>query len=289
MSDQQDLEEALQEKAGEVADPAGRAVRVLADVEAMELSRRFGCGMGTIYRESLRSGICPHRYLRNREAISIDEQLRLACNRVAVIGAGGLGGHVIHLLSRIGIGRLTVVDCDVFDETNLNRQIFCTSDSLGKPKALVAAQLLASINPGVDVITHELRIEESNLPGILAGVDVVVDGLDNIQDRLVLERSARNLKIPLVHGAIAGFDGQLMTVFPDDRGLIAVYGPVERGGKDQRSPEAVMGVPALMPCLMATFQAMEVLKILLGRGTLLRNTLLHVGLDAGEVNRFPLG
>jgi molybdopterin/thiamine biosynthesis adenylyltransferase len=208
---------------------------------------------------------------------------------VAVIGAGGLGGHVIHLLARIGVGELAVVDCDVFDETNLNRQIFCTSDSLGKPKAMVAAQLLGSINPGVEVIPHEIRIEETNLPGILAGAGVVVDGLDNIQDRLILEKSARNLKIPLVHGAIAGFDGQVMTVFPDDRGLIAIYGPGDRVRKDPRSPEAIMGVPALMPSMVATFQAMEVLKILLCRGTLLRNTLLHVGLDASEVNRFPLG
>jgi molybdopterin/thiamine biosynthesis adenylyltransferase len=281
--------EALQAKARKVTDPAGRVVRVLADVDALEISKRFGCGLGVVYRESLGSGICPYRYLRNRETISVDEQLRLARSRVVVIGAGGLGGHVIHLLARIGVGTLTVVDCDVFDETNLNRQIFCTSDSLGKQKALVAAQLLEAINPGVEVIPHEIRIEESNLPGILAGADVVVDGLDNIQDRLILERSARELKIPMVHGALAGLDGQVMTVFPDDRGLVAIYGPGEGGRKDPASPEAVMGVPALMPCMVATFQAMEVVKILLGRGTLLRNTLLHVGLDAGEVNRFPLG
>ncbi|RJR49271.1 MAG: HesA/MoeB/ThiF family protein [Desulfobacteraceae bacterium] len=254
----------------------------------MEIADQLGCGLSAVYRESLGSGVCPYRYLRNRDAVSMSEQLKLAFSRVAVIGAGGLGGHVIHLLARIGVGQLVVVDCDVFDETNLNRQILCTSDSLGKPKALVAAQFVAAVNPGVEVISHVTRIGEDNLPRILAGVEVVVDGLDNIQDRLILERSARVLKIPLVHGAIAGFDGQLMTIFPEDRGLLSIYGPGEKARKNPKSPEAVMGVPALMPSMIATLEAMEVMKILLGRGSLLRNTLLHVGLDACELNRFAL-
>jgi molybdopterin-synthase adenylyltransferase len=97
-------------------------------------------GLHELYRQSLTLGISPHRYLRNREAVSLEDQLRLASSQVTVIGAGGLGGHVIHLLSRIGVGCLVVVDCDRFDETNLNRQIFCTMDSLGKPKAHIASE-----------------------------------------------------------------------------------------------------------------------------------------------------
>jgi len=282
------LRNELKKKAREIEDPAGRKALVLADADALEIAGRLGCKLSAVYRESLGSGICPFRYLRNRETISVPEQFKLACSRVAVIGAGGLGGHVIHLLARIGIGQLVVADCDVFDETNLNRQILCTSESIGKPKAMIAAQFVSSINPGIEVISHVTRIEEANLPGILAGAEAVVDGLDNIQDRLVLEKSARDLKIPLVHGAIAGFDGQLMTIFPEDRGLLAIYGPGVRVKKDPKSPEAVLGVPALMPSMIATFEAMEVLKILLGRGSLMRNTLLHAGLDEGELNKFPL-
>ena len=105
-------------------------------------------------------------------------------------------------------------------------------------------------------------------------------------DRLILEKGAKSLQIPLVHGALAGFDGQVMTVFPEDQGLRLIYGKNPPPGKDPRSPEAILGVPALMPCLIGTLEAMEVLKILLGRGKLLRNTLLHVDLQEGEMNRF---
>lgn len=291
MSDEitHEFHEALQAKARLISDPAGRQVRIIAEADAVEVSGRFGQSLSAVYREGLRLGICPYRYLRNRESISSEDQLRLASSKVAVIGAGGLGGHVIHLLARIGIGRLVIVDCDTFDETNLNRQLFCTSESIGKPKAQVAAQWVGAINPGVEVTPHETRIDDSNLPGILAGADVVVDALDNIGDRLTLERGAKSLSIPLVHGALAGFDGQAMTVFPDDPGLSMIYGKGVKTGKNPDSPEAVMGVPALMPNMIAAFQAMEVVKILLGRGSLFRNVLVHVGLDAGELNRFPLG
>lgn len=282
--------EALRAKARLVSDPAGRQVMMIADVDALEICERFGMSMSFVYREGLRLGICPCRYVRNRDSISLEEQLKLASSRVAVIGAGGIGGHVIHLLARIGVGRLVVIDFDTFDETNLNRQLFCTLDSIGRPKARVAAQWVGAINPGVEVTPHEIRIDESNLAGILAGADVVVDALDNIGDRLILEKGAKALSIPLVHGALAGFDGQLTTVFPGDPGPAVIYGTGEKKvGKSPAAPEAVMGVPALMPNMIATLQAMEVVKILLGRGSLFRNVLVHIDLEVGELNRFPIG
>jgi molybdopterin/thiamine biosynthesis adenylyltransferase len=285
----QELQEAVRAGSRWVVDPAGREVKVVTDADALEIADRFGQTLGTVYRESLRSGICPYRYLRNRDCISIQDQLKLASSKVAVIGAGGLGGHVVHLLARVGIGHLVVVDCDVFDETNLNRQLFCTSDSVGAPKARVAAEQVQAINPGVEATPWVVRIDENSLPGILAGSDLVVDALDNVRDRLVLEAGARAHAIPLVHGALAGFDGQVMTVFPEDTGLSVIYGTADRAGKGPPGAEAVLGVPALMPGLVATLQAMEVFKILLGRGPLLRNVLVHASLDAVELNRFPLG
>jgi molybdopterin/thiamine biosynthesis adenylyltransferase len=284
-----EFQEALEAKARLISDPAGREVKVIADVDALKVCERFGQTLAVIYREGMRLGICPYRYLRNRDSIGLDDQLKLASSTAAVIGAGGLGGHVIHLLARMGMGRLVIVDCDNFDESNLNRQLFCTSDSVGKEKAQVAAQWVEAINPVVEVVPYRIRIDESNLPGILAGADVAVDALDNIRDRLTLEKGAKALSIPLVHGALAGFDGQVMTIFPEDAGLATIYGTGEEAGRNTPSAEAVMGVPALMPNMIATFQVMEVVKILLGRGFLLRNVLLHVGLDAAELNRFPVG
>lgn len=280
------FQEALRAKAVLMSDPAGREVAVLSDTEGMRIADRFGCTLNDVYKECLTASICPYRYMRNREAISTEEQLKLACSRVAVIGAGGLGGHVIHLLARIGIGHLVVVDCDVFEESNLNRQVFSTYGSLGKSKSEEAARRISEINAGVEVTPYTLRIDEENLKSILAGADVVVDGLDNIEDRMMLESGAKTLHIPLVHGALAGFDGQVMTIFPEDPGLTLIYGRGKRIRKDPKSPEAVQGVPALMPSMIATFQAMEVVKILLGKGKILRNKFLHVSLETGEANAF---
>lgn len=267
-------------------DPAGREMRILTDEDALALASRYERGLPWVYREALKTGVSPYRYVRNRESISQDEQLKLACSRVAVVGAGGLGGHVILLLARIGVGTLVVADCDVFDETNLNRQALCRTSTLHAAKAEEAAAQVREINPGVEVTAHRARVDDSNIREILSGCEVAVDALDSVADRLILEKGAKSMQIPLVHGALAGFDGQVMTVFPEDQGLTLIYGKNPPRGKDPRSPEAILGVPALMPCLIATLEAMEVLKILLGRGNLMRNTLLHVDLQAGEMNRF---
>jgi len=239
-----------------------------------------------IYIEALTLGICPYRYLRNREAISLQEQLRLAKSRVAVIGAGGLGGHVILLLARMGIGTLVVVDYDVFDETNLNRQALSSMETLGKPKPETAAATVSSINPGTKVIACQVKLDSSNAPAILTGSNVVVDALDNVQDRFLLERTTKKLGIPLVHGALAGFEGQVMTIFPDDPGLKHLYRNERAGGDKSKRPESILGVPTLTPSLIATLEAMEVLKIILKREKIFRNTMVHVDLETGQINRF---
>jgi molybdopterin/thiamine biosynthesis adenylyltransferase len=283
---QNKMSHVIQAKSRWVKDPAEREVQILEDHHALRIARDCRCGMPEVYREALSLGIYPHRYLRNRNVISPEEQLRLARSRAAVVGAGGLGGHVVLLLARIGIGHLVVVDRDVFDETNLNRQALCTKHTIGSPKAEEALRQIADINPGVEVTSYSVTIDPSNIEAILAGSHVIVDALDNVRDRFLLEQGAKTLRIPLVHGALAGFEGQLMTVFPDDRGLRLIYGDAIAAKKDPKSPEAILGVPALMPSMIATLQAMEVLKIILGRGKLFRNTLLHVDLEAGELNHF---
>jgi molybdopterin/thiamine biosynthesis adenylyltransferase len=268
-----------------VLDPAQRRVRIIDDEQSLRTAREFDCGLPDVYREALEIGICPHRYLRNQEVLSLQEQHRLADSRVAVIGAGGLGGHVILLLARLGVGGLVVVDHDVFDATNLNRQALSATTALGKAKAEVAASQLMDINPGVRVTAHRARVTDASAEEILAGTDAAVDALDNIRDRFVLQAATGRLGIPLVHGAIAGFEGQLMTIFPGDPGLKAVYGDQAVRGKDPRSPEALLGVPTITPAFVAALQAMEVLKILLKRGELFRHTLVHLDLERGELDR----
>jgi len=280
------MRDLLCEKSRKTKDPAGREIVVLDDRQALKIAEKFGCRVHDVYIEALSLGISPHRYIRNREIISLEEQLKLARSQVSVVGAGGLGGNLILLLARIGVGRLVVVDKDLFDETNLNRQALCTLEALGKPKSEVAVAAVASINPAVDVISHHLALDRSNALEILGGSDVIVDALDNVPDRLLLEEVTKGLGIPLVHGALAGFEGQLMTIFPNDSGLKNLYGNEGAFVDKSKSPEAVLGVPTFTPSLIATLQAMEVVKIILERGRPIRNAMIHVDMETAQINEF---
>lgn len=274
--------ETVQAFARSVKDPAGREVKVLQDEDVERLCSLHGRTYADIYVTALRQGILPYRYLRNRDAVTPSMQLKLAESRVAVIGAGGLGGQVILLLARLGVGTLVVVDGDAFDETNQNRQALSTNTNRGVRKALEARSAVAAVNPGVKVIAHPVRLDGTNGRGILAGCQVVVDALDNVADRFLVEGIARDLGIPLVHGAVAGFEGQVMSILPGDPGLELLYGKDRAAWQSEKRPEAVFGVPAVAPSLIATLQVMESVKILLNRGRLLRNRMLRVDLETAE-------
>jgi molybdopterin/thiamine biosynthesis adenylyltransferase len=280
------MDEWIFERSEMVHDTAGREVRILEEASAVEGANVFGCSVRIIHEAALKAGICPLRYVRNRQAVSTEEQLKLVTSKVAVVGSGGLGGPVLLLLARMGIGRLVVVDSDRFDETNLNRQALSSVTDLGKPKCQVAARVLENVNPGVDVEVHQNRMNERNAQRILSGSNVIVDALDNVPDRFTLQAAANFLEIPLVHGAVAGFEGQLMTIFPKDKGFALLYGSEKMERHSENSPEAVLGVPAVTPSMISTLQAMEVIKILLNRGTPFRKAMVHVDMEAGEMNRF---
>ena len=283
---QTQYQELIKKRAMKITDNAARQVQVLEDDQAEKTANEFGHTLHDVYTEALTLGIVPYRYVRNREAISVEEQLKLAASRVAVVGAGGLGGQVILLLARVGIGHLVVVDHDIFDETNLNRQALSHRESIGRPKSEQAVAAVRSINPGVEVTPHQAKIDASNAREILDRSDVVVDALDNVPTRFALERAAKALKIPLVHGAVAGFEGRMMTIFPEDPGLKNLYGSEQVKVDDTKRPEAILGVPVLTPSFIANLQAMEVVKIILKRGKLFRNIMLHVDLEGGQVSEF---
>ena len=280
------IQELIRSKSKKARDGAGCEALVLEDAHALKIAKECGCKIYDVYVNALKEGICPYRYLRNRETISLKEQLRLAESRVAVIGAGGLGGQVILLLARIGIGHLVVVDRDVFEETNLNRQALCNKNSLGKSKAKEALVSVEAVNPGIKVSAYPVKLDSSNASEMLAGSEVIVDALDNVSDRFVLEDACKKLGIPLIHGALAGFEGQVMTIFPDDTGLKNLYGNKKGNENGSRSSEDVLSVPAMTPCLIATLQAMEVFKIILKRGKTFKNVMLYVDLEAGQMNEF---
>lgn len=201
------------------------------------------------------------RYLRNHDAISEAEQVILAQKRVLVVGCGGLGGYAIECLARIGVGHLRVVDGDVFDETNLNRQLLSSSMNLGRPKTLAAQQRVMAVNPLVEVEAFQTLLIAENAVPLLDGCDVAVDALDNIPSRLVLQQAARSAGIPLVHGAVAGWIGQVCVVQPGQDLLNSLY----PASTDTQGEEQETGTLSFTAALTASWQAAETVKLLLGK------------------------
>ena len=213
------------------------------------------------------------RYKSNIGTISKEENEILNHSKVCVIGCGGLGGYIIEMLGRIGVGNITAVDFDRFEESNLNRQLLSDEFSLGEKKSLMAKLRMEKVNPQVQVNSVIRYVDKSNAEEILSGHDLVVDGLDNIPSRLVLEETCEKLKIPLVHGAIASWYGQVSSVFPGDKTLSKVYSKSESKGVEQE-----LGIPSFTPALVASIQVSQVIKILIGRGDVLQNKLLFMDL-----------
>ena len=211
------------------------------------------------------------RYEKNTEAFSREEVYALHEKAACIVGCGGLGGYVIQTLARFGIGNLTLVDGDVFCETNLNRQLFSTEENLGRNKALCAKEAIGIINSDAAVNAVEEMLTEENARGMISGHDVVIDCLDNISSRLILEDACQEENIPLVHGAIGGFGGQVSVIFPGDRTLHMLYGSKESGPQTQ-------GNPPFTPHLVSALQCSEAIKLLAGRGEILRGKLLFIDL-----------
>ncbi|MDO4502683.1 MAG: HesA/MoeB/ThiF family protein [Coriobacteriia bacterium] len=231
-----------------------------------------------------------HRYDRNHQALSDDDCRVLSCAQVTVVGCGGLGGYVAEQLARLGVGRLRLVDADVFQESNLNRQLFCTEQTLDAPKVQVAAQRLAAVNSQVQVEPCQQFLDAGNAAELIAGSQCVVDCLDNVESRFVLACACADAGVPLVYGAIAGWFGQVGTVFPGDVSFVTLYGAVE-GAPGEPAPSGVQKTEGNLPFaagVTASFQAAEAAKVLLGKDDLLRNRLLMIDLLFGSVEEMPL-
>ena len=242
-----------------------------AQVAAAE---RFGLTLGQVEEATLEQGIIPARYQRNRQTITVEMQLCLRRSRAVIIGSGGLGGYLVEELARLGVGNLVVVDPDIFEEHNLNRQILSTPALLGKPKVEVAAARVAEINPAVTVTPLQTAFSRENGHKILAGAHMVMDGLDCITTRLELAECCRELSIPLVHGAIGGWYGQVASQLPGDDISPSLFG----NWSEAKGVETRLGNPSFTPAVVASLQVAEACKILLGEGESLRNRMIYVNL-----------
>ena len=213
------------------------------------------------------------RYLRNMTLLSPEENDRLKTFRVCVIGCGGLGGYNIEMLGRLGVGQITAVDGDLFEPTNLNRQLLADETTLGHSKALAAQERMQKVNPLVRVIAVTEQLTAANGRSILQGHDLIIDALDNLQTRFLLQDLARELAIPLIHGAVAGWYGKVTTIFPGDDTLTRLYRHKDHPGLEQN-----LGTPSFTPAMVAAIQVSEAVKVLLNKGKPLRHQILYIDL-----------
>lgn len=214
------------------------------------------------------------RYQKNMNMLSAEENENLATRRICVVGCGGLGGYIVEFLGRLGVGHITAIDGDVFDESNLNRQLLSDVKTLGKSKAQQAVDRMAIVNPLIEVLAITQRVTSENGLKLLADCDAIVDATDTISSRLELQEMAKELNTPLVHGAIAGWYGQVSTIFPGDDTLNLLYPAASQNS----GLETELGNPSFTPALVASIQVSEVLKILIKRGDLLRKKVLYIDL-----------
>jgi len=216
------------------------------------------------------------RYSRHLLIPEVGEegQLKLLESRILLIGAGGLGSPAALYLAAAGVGTLGIIDADVVDETNLQRQILHSTASLGEPKVESAARTIQELNPDVEVKAYKEQLTSENIERILAdGWDVIVDGADNFPTRYLVNDAAVWHDIPLVHGSIFRFEGQATVFKPHD-------GPCYRCLFPQPPPPELApscaegGVLGVLPGVIGSLQASEAIKLALGIGEPLIGRLL---------------
>lgn len=233
-------------------------IRELTVATTQRISRETGLSIRAIEYFALEKGIVPRRYARSVGTFTLDGQKKLLQSRVMVVGLGGLGGYVLEELVRAGVGEIVGVDGDVFDETNLNRQLLAGERNLGGRKGEEAVKRAAEINGAVKVTGFTARVE--HLPAAAwDGVELVFDCLDSIQARLFLEEKAESLGVPVIHGAIGGWYGQVGIVWPGSRLLTKIYREKKSG------IEQALGNPPFTPAVAASYMVALGIKYLLGQ------------------------
>lgn len=267
--------------------PDGKPYKGIGTADVIRLAAEFNQAGWKVERTALENGVFPERYIRNQNTFSREDQIRLLNATVVVVGLGGLGGALVEILSRGGIGTLRLVDGDCFEESNLNRQLLSTLSNMGKPKTEGAAERIRRINPSVSVSVHDDFLYDHNATGIIQEADVVADCLDTLNARFVLEAAAKASGIPLVSAAIAGETGHVTTIYPTDAGLTAVYGPREK--TPNKGVERSLGTPPHAVSMLSVLESAEVFKVLLDRKGTLRNQLFIMDLADYTFEAVQLG
>ena len=214
------------------------------------------------------------RYARNFPTLTPEEQARLRQSRVLLAGCGGLGGYLLEMLLRAGLGEITAADADGFEASDLNRQMLCTAETLGQRKAAAAGERARTLRPDVRFHGFDGVLDAESAPALLRECDLALDALDSAAARLVLADACAAAGVPLVHGAVSMLCAQVAVVPPGSGLLHRLYGAAEPSGEKS--------VLAPTCALCAAVQAAEAVKLLAGRPSALAGKLLWMDLETME-------
>lgn len=254
---------------------------VLPQEKGQTIAEAFGIVLRDVERRALENEILPQRYRRNWSALGLRAQLRLHTSTVALVGLGGLGGYVLELLARCGVGHVRGVDGDVFEPSNLNRQLLSEQATLGQPKVEAATRRVQAINPTIVFDPVQEMFGYTEFVQWIAQSDLVVDALGGTRIRLALHKAAAEQGVQVVSAAVAGATGIIATIAPGDEGLRALW-------QDERGAEEDMGCLAHGVAVLAGMQCAEVVNILSGKGPALQGCFGALDLNDFSWERFSL-
>lgn len=276
-----DLVEAIREKAEPTELPAGNPGLLINLTHIAAIALHYDMPGWMVERTALENGIIPKRYLRSMESITIKDQQHLLGSTIVQVGLGGLGGSLLEILLRTGIGKIYAADGDSFEETNLNRQALSTIHSIGSDKSAMAVKRAAELNPSVEFSAVTQYLDSTSLPAFVEGADIIVDALGGLKTRLALQHSAAEAHIPMVTGALAGWTGYVGVVQPGQTG------PADIMGSDNAAEE-LLGCPAPAVSLFASLMACEIVNILTGHKSSLESSMLIVDLRSHTFEKVQL-
>jgi molybdopterin/thiamine biosynthesis adenylyltransferase/rhodanese-related sulfurtransferase len=272
---------------------AAKTLGELGYEEVVSLSGGFTDWKRNGFPVELHTGLDPPARARYSRHLLIPEvgeqgQLKLLDSKVLLIGAGGLGSPASLYLAAAGVGRLGIVDADVVDESNLQRQIVHSTEGIGEPKVDSAKRAIEALNPDVQVVTYKERLTSENIERILAdGWDVIVDGADNFPTRYLVNDASVWHDIPVVHGSIYRFEGQVTVFKPHEGPCYRCLFPTPP--PPELAPScAEGGVLGVLPGVIGSLQASEALKLALGIGEPLIGRLLLFDALSAEFNEVKL-
>lgn len=260
-------------------------------MSAVEGSEHDGVWASVIAEERLRplSRGELERYHRNAlvPQVGLVGQQRIRASRILLIGAGGLGAPAALYLAAAGVGTIGLIDDDEVDVSNLQRQVIHATAAVGRPKVDSAAEAIRALNPDVEVVAHRTRLTADNARDLLGGWDVVIDGTDNFPTRYLVNDAAVMLGLPLVHGAVLGFNGQV-GVFDARRGPCyrCLHPTPPPAGSVPSCAEA--GVLGVLPGIIGTMQAAEALKLVIGGGQPLLGRLALLDAWGAHLREIPV-